>query len=136
MNLATWVLKQVDADRSAATACRAKLNDIEPMWHLIVTANMGNSRGGPAIDHQEFIQAHLERWKVDRVLAECDAKRQMLDQIFQYEAKIDGEWGCCHDADQIREGRCADIPVDDIAALRILAQPFAQRPGYREEWRP
>lgn len=79
---------------------------------------------------------HIARWDPARVLAEVDAKRRILDEILAYESKIDGEWGCCHSAEGIAAGQCPDIRPDDIHAVRLLALPYADRPGYREEWRP
>ncbi len=70
-----------------------------------------------------------------RVLDECEAKRALMDNVFTLMAKIDGEWGCCHEPDQIRRGECKDTPVDEIRALRILAVPYASHPDYRPEWR-
>ena len=40
----------------------------------------------------------------DRMLAECEAKRRIVAEAFEVAATIDGEWGCCHDADDIRRG--------------------------------
>ncbi|MFM9629397.1 DUF6221 family protein [Streptomyces galilaeus] len=79
-----------------------------------------------------FIAAHDPA----RVLREIEAKRQLLTEILRYEAKIDGEWGCCHDPDEIATGQCAETQPQDITALRLLALPFADRPGYQESWRP
>jgi hypothetical protein len=52
-------------------------------------------------------------------------------------ASPDGpEWGCCHTAEQIAAGKCPEIRPDEIPALRLLALPYAGKPGYQEEWRP
>lgn len=78
--------------------------------------------------------AHVAYWCPQRVLACVAAKRRLIDAILEYEAKIDGEWGCCHSAEQIESGECPEIPPDETEALRILAAPYAGRPGWREEW--
>lgn len=62
------------------------------------------------------------------------ARRRLVDEVFQYEATIDGEWGCCHSAESIAAGECQS--PDRIPALRLLALPFDQHPGYQESWRP
>jgi len=54
--------------------------------------------------------SHIGRWHPRRVLAEVEAKRRMLVH-----------W---QDADDL------------LDALRFLALPYADHPGYREEWRP
>jgi len=71
-----------------------------------------------------------KRWR-----DEVEAKRKLIDAVLDYEATIDGEWGCCHSAEQIAAGRCGETSPDEIDALRLLAQPYADRPGWREEWR-
>ncbi|WP_329336138.1 DUF6221 family protein [Streptomyces sp. NBC_01352] len=79
---------------------------------------------------------HIADWDPARVLREIDAKQRLLGKVFAYEAKIDGEWGCCHDADEIAAGQCPEIQPKDITALRLLALPYVDKPGYREEWAP
>jgi hypothetical protein len=58
---------------------------------------------------------HIARWDPARVLAEVDAKRQILDLATDVTEMS-------HDT--------ADTMI------RLLALPYADRPGYREEWRP
>lgn len=79
---------------------------------------------------------HVARWDPARVVAEVAAKRAILDEIFQYEAVRDGEWGCCHGAGEIAAGNCPEIPVNEIRAVQLLALPYAMNPGYDESWRP
>lgn len=52
----------------------------------------------------------------DRVLAECEAKRRIVDR-----------YSGCDDCG------AGDDPCD---ALRFLALPYADHPDYRKEWRP
>lgn len=80
--------------------------------------------------------AHIARHHPARVLAEVDAKRKLIRRIFEYEAKIDSEWGCCHYAEEIEAGLCSEVNPAEVTALRLLALPYADHPGYREEWRP
>lgn len=79
---------------------------------------------------------HIARYNPARVLAEVEAKRLQIEQTFRYEATIDGEWGCCHEAESIARGECPAIPVDGIRMLRLLALPYAEHSGYRSEWSP
>ena len=60
---------------------------------------------------------HIARHDPARVLAEVDAKRQRLTVI---------------------ELDLADDPTDETALhlLRLDLLPYADRPGYRDEWRP
>lgn len=50
-----------------------------------------------------------------------------LREIDGMDARIDGEWGV---------GASDPAERESMALLRLLALPFADRPGYREEWRP
>jgi hypothetical protein len=61
------------------------------------------------------VGAHVYRWTPKRVLAEVDAKRRILDEIIEL-----------HE----REGRYTE------GFLAALALPYADRPGYLQEWRP
>lgn len=71
----------------------------------------------------------------DHARADIAAKRKILDEVFRYEERIDGEWGCCHSAEQIAAGECPERGPDNIPALRLLAVPYAGRDDFRAEWR-
>lgn len=134
-DLASWLLEQVAEDeRVASTAIEQRNRDIargafnpggEPKPDDRTVMSWDDWRGGPGI-----------RMGAERLLADCDAKRRIIDLAFKCEAKIDGEWGCCHKPAEIRNGDCPQTPVNEIEMLRVLALPYADRPGYREEWRP
>jgi uncharacterized protein DUF6221 len=62
---------------------------------------------------------HVARHDPARVLREIDAKRRMLDE-------------CERAVDYDSRGMLS--MAEDF--LRLLAIPFADRPGFREEWRP
>jgi hypothetical protein len=68
-----------------------------------------------------------------RVLREIDAKRQIMECHEPWTAS-NGDIIC---------GRCGREHIDGrpgghfpCQTLRLLALPYADRPGYREEWRP
>jgi hypothetical protein len=90
---------------------------------------IANAAGDDPVDSE-----HQANWTPARVLAECDAKRQ----IIELHGAVDA-----NDPDSCRE--CSDSgwagavdghsPVDrPCPTLRLLALPYADRPGYREEW--
>lgn len=122
-DLIAWLRAQLDDDERVARQMTA-----EPCGFYIEAET--------ADTNIMTVGAHVYRWTPKRVLAEVDAKRRILVEIFGYEAKIDGEWGCCHSAADIGAGKCPEIDINEIAALRILALPYAGRDGYRDEWRP
>ncbi|MEU4772951.1 DUF6221 family protein [Micromonospora sp. NPDC023644] len=55
---------------------------------------------------------HMARWDPGRVLAEVDAKQRILDD--------------CEERRSIQARRL----------MQLIALPYADRPGYRDEWRP
>lgn len=69
---------------------------------------------------------HIARHDPARVLAEVDAKRRILAEVYPEVAKaeelIQEEWHSGGNAD-------GDL-------LRLLALPYADHPDYRQEWRP
>lgn len=73
--------------------------------------------------------AHIVRWDPARVLAEVEAKRRILDevkpQIDSMDGQIESEWG---------SGVCEPTGESDLL-VKLLAQPYAGRHGWREEWR-
>lgn len=68
------------------------------------------------------------------MLAEVATKRAILDQAFKYEAKIDAEWACCHEPDEIAAGLCPETPTGDTRLLRLLAQPYRSHPDFNPAW--
>lgn len=62
----------------------------------------------------------------DRVLAEVDAKRRILDWLAEVDAYMDRDDMSWH-----RLGGAVDVDQ----AVRMLALPYADRHGWREEWR-
>ncbi len=80
----------------------------------------------------------LATWLLERVLAECDARRRIVElhQSEDVDGRLpDGEeitLPCCvvcRDSNGMRE-------EEPCQTLRLLALPYADSPGYREEWRP
>lgn len=93
--------------------------------------------GEPLIEgHITGLTAHIARHDPARVLREVEAKRAVIATAFLYEATIDGEWGCVHNADEIAAGRCPDIRPDKVYILRLLAAIYSDHPDYRDEWKP
>lgn len=83
-----------------------------------------------------FQARHIARFDPVRVLAEVEAKRRIIELLLGYEGGIDGEFGCCHKADQIAAGECPETSVDEIEGLQVLAAAYARHADYRPEWAP
>ncbi|MFJ1995293.1 DUF6221 family protein [Streptomyces asiaticus] len=89
----------------------------------VVVASTGEARDRKNLRNAEHIVRFADP---ARVLREIDAKRRIIAEVVpearKAEAMINEEWGSGSDTD-------GDL-------LRLLALPYANRPGYREEWRP
>ncbi|MFH9403281.1 DUF6221 family protein [Streptomyces sp. NPDC017638] len=73
---------------------------------------------------------HIVRHDPARVLHEIDAKRRLLELHAPDQMEyVDGD--VCMVCD-VR----GEEPFYPCATVRLLALPYAGRPGYREEWRP
>jgi hypothetical protein len=66
--------------------------------------------------------AHIALWDPARVLADIDSKRQL---VTSFESVKSDPW-------------TYDEMAEDVAerALKMLALPYAERPGFQESWRP
>lgn len=124
--LVQWLGEQLDKDGQIARACSG-----DGKWDerdvVIYAPNLG-----------EEVRAHMVEHDPARVLREVEAKRRLLD-----EHKPDG-WDCStcaapetydDDADGNREWS-RDSKSFPCLTVRLLASVYADRPGYREEWRP
>jgi hypothetical protein len=133
-DLVVWLHAQLDEDERAARAAD------EGPWQ---SKSLGRhdqaaiaTGGGPtALIQFDGSRAaangtHVARHDPARVLREIDAKRQLVELHAPGEMKdVDGD--VCMACDLRGEG-----PFYPCATLRLLALPYADRPGYREEWAP
>ncbi|MEV4767781.1 DUF6221 family protein [Micromonospora humida] len=109
-DLVTWLRAQLDDDERVAR----KAGQRGKWWF---------ASGDRSVD-LHALTAHAKRWDPARVLAEVDAKRSILSLHR------------CDDAggpDPICNV-CLYTPTCET--VKTLALPYADRPGYREEWRP
>lgn len=67
------------------------------------------------------VRAHAAAWDPHRVLAEVEAKRRVLE-LTDFSAQFP-------DTDGGYDSACEDV-------IKLLALPYADRPGYLPEWRP
>lgn len=88
-------------------------------WEVVKIARMSPT---PAA---RSLALHIAEWDPARVLAEVDAKRRIIDLH-------KGVNDYCAECDLVR----SNYPYHPCTTLRLLALPYADRPGYREEWRP
>jgi hypothetical protein len=130
----TWLRAQLDDDERKARA-------VEPLGY---TTDLGGNRldehfahgrvryasedGMPRHDKSDpAAAAHFAAHGPARVLREVEAKRKIIDQYEDH----------CRAVDLGGAGICTRYLVDELEkVLRALVLPYADRPGYREEWRP
>lgn len=135
-DLATWLRAQLDDDERVAQAVLGvnavaglKRGVPAPRWETPEgTSQIRSTDGILRVQHTWAREAeHIARWDPARVLAEVDAKRKLLDWLTDVDRYMD--------RDDLSWHRLSGA-VDVEAALRLLALPYADRDGYREEWRP
>ncbi|MFF6966270.1 DUF6221 family protein [Streptomyces anthocyanicus] len=130
-DLSQWLRAQLDDDERTARA--ASWTDDANAWHAEPSpyGARGNaqrwyvedamddgvvSHVDPRASDDEGVARHIARHDPARVLREIDAKRQIVDRYAWL--REHGDTG----------GTAWVLP--------LLALPFADRPGYRDEWRP
>lgn len=119
-DLVAWLREQVDEDAQIARAAG--------------DAFLHSDRIGMPSLHPS-VHRHVYSWTTARVLAEVESKRRILDE----HRATDGVGGpacdrCSADEDG-QHGMGWWVP-SPCRTLRLLALPYAERPGWRDEWRP
>jgi hypothetical protein len=107
--LAEFLLARIEEENSLAHAAHEDAQRLSP-----ITDDL---QAGPD-DHRVL---HMFRWSPGRVLAECEARRRIVED---YLAQLNSH----------RSGWDARAPRD--YPLRALALPYTDHTDYREEWRP
>lgn len=155
-DLVTWLRAQLDDDERVARMAA------DGPW---CREGAGQIVGGPggqfliAARSQAWNGDHIARHDPARVLVEVDAKRRILDEHLPEWRTVEwphdqngrGEAQACRrcqtvehttwnppigEAGVLPEGFVTPYVLAPCLTLRLLALPYAGRPGYREEWRP
>ncbi|MFD5089349.1 DUF6221 family protein [Amycolatopsis thailandensis] len=133
--LIAWLRRQIDDDEEIARAAGAsrwrasseETGDGHNVYFALSAEDEADSFAstyGAEADKAE----HIVRHEPVRVLADVAAKRRILDEVVPkinaMDDKIEDEWG---------DG--GEGPHDEAWLLaRLLALPYADRPGYCEAW--
>ncbi|MFE9432828.1 DUF6221 family protein [Streptomyces sp. NPDC006640] len=128
--LTRWLGEQLDEDERIAKAVDEEEQSWDPGDKSLGSAVIGAEYGAPVVvgpyDHldwtvREFIAEHDPA----RVLCEVEAKREALAHYerIRLHTRQDDE------AYVLAEGAVSK-------QIQIMATAYADRPGYREEWRP
>ncbi|MEF9521303.1 DUF6221 family protein [Streptomyces sp. RB13] len=127
-DLVQWLRAQLDADERIAHRAGDSFRQIGATG--VIVATEGDRAEECASANWAGIAEHIVAHDPARVLREIDAKRQVIDLHAPGEMEyVDGD--VCMACD-VRGGE----PFYPCKTLRLLALPYADRPGYRDEWRP
>ena len=141
-DLVTWLRAQLDEDERVARA--ATRPTMCPEWACSsreVFTGDAAVRKVADVAWSDDIGAHIARHDPARVLAEVDAKRRILDQHRPADSEcttccgesyIEETW----DGEEERISRKRASLTWPCPTVRLLALPYANRRGYRDEWKP
>lgn len=116
MTLTEFLLARIAEDEAAASEC-ARATEREPV-SLRATDGQATSSALSAMEH-------IVRWDTRRVMAECEAKRRIVETHNEAESwYADNPHAAAGELDGL------------VTALKALALPYADHPDYDEKWRP
>ncbi|MEV8046397.1 DUF6221 family protein [Streptomyces griseoluteus] len=129
-DLVQWLTAQLDVEDRVA---RAAAEESHPEWSpgdknlgsQVSTAEYGDPVVVGPWDYLDWdVRQHIAAHDPARVLREIDAKRRVMKRHHDFQG-----WcaGCGNDLTN---------QINDCPELRDLASTYADRPGFREEWRP
>jgi hypothetical protein len=121
--LVQWYDAQLDEDERIARRAGDTFRQIGETG--VIVATEGDRAEECASANWAGIAEHIVRHDPARVLREIDAKRRLLDLHAR-----------AHHQCVAEDGPTQWHVKDPCATLRLLALPYADRPGYREEWAP
>lgn len=119
MDLAEFVQARIAQDEETARAALAER--ASPVSGATFT--LWEDQEWEAIDGK--VMTHVDAWDPARVLAECAAKRAIVE-MHRGAHECPTPDSCC--------GWCVDS--DECDTLSALAAPYADHPDFRSEWAP
>ncbi|HEY8985725.1 MAG TPA: DUF6221 family protein [Streptomyces sp.] len=135
-DLVVWLRAQLDEDeRIARAACWDEQSDVwtarppqasYERYTVVDYCDDGVVAVTPENADAEGVGPHIAEHDPARVLREVDAKRELLKIHRPY----------VPEADQACLGCAGGIMFSSCPVICLLALPYADRPGFREEWRP
>lgn len=134
--LTDWLRTQFDEDERIARAADDSLGKMNLDWQYQPEDELGgkvvSTRGADLIyDVAAGLGGHVSEHDPRRVLREIDAKRRLVCSYEAWVAEFNSSGPAMVAYDRL---------TGSVSALRhaveLLALPYTNRPGYREEWRP
>jgi len=133
-DLTTWLRARFDDDERVARAVRDQRwvyrrshdSAAEQTDHVLLIGDqvVGADNGDDPLTPSEA--EHIARHDPKRVLAEVDAKRRILAEYAN----------ALNRRKQHPDMASAGALLTMVRVVKLLAVPYANRDGYREEWRP
>jgi hypothetical protein len=120
MTLTEFLLARIAEDEALAVTCLRVDSDVSSLHGWV---EMGGEDTDTAV-------ALFSRFNPARVLAECEAKRQIIELHHVFLAGGQRE-PFCRECSKEGVYNVVDYPCQ---TLRALAQPYARRPDFRQEW--
>jgi hypothetical protein len=138
--LVRWLREQLDRDEGLAKTAFGDHNAAVARWNEPWS---GTVEIGPDEDdlpcYDSGISRHIVNWDPARALAEVDAKRRILDlHAPSTDHKSRAVCQHCSELCHSRSGLGCDDPDAPYPCptVQLVALPYTDRAGYREEWRP
>ena len=134
MTLTDFILQRVAEDEAPTFEIVPDPRNPGYVGHACLICGTGPTFGGTVEAITEIAEEHAEQvHRRSRVLAECEAKRQMVADYLTFQRV----------SDERAEGTplpqaltAAGIARGMWHALQILALPYADHEDYRQEWKP
>ncbi|HEY9414308.1 MAG TPA: DUF6221 family protein [Pseudonocardia sp.] len=117
-DLVAWLREQLDEDERIAR----EANQPGERWF---------ASGDPSVN-LHALTAHAQRWNPARAVAEVEAKRRIIARHGMLE--VFGTKVCAYCA--TLQGQRPGNGYWPCPEILDAALPYADRPGYRDEWRP
>lgn len=130
MTLIEFLLARIGEDEAAAFEARTYVRGHWRMNDEMVTAG---ERHVAQVRELTTVE-HIARHDPARVLAECEAKRRIVERA--------GAESLCDEHRRVRDSGCGEciaaeaVDIADVLVLLDLAAVYADHPDYRDEWRP
>lgn len=152
--LATWLRAQLDEDERVVRGATGGTWEVGPTFgghdnrvYVRAEGDLIDSIGTcviagqiPNVPQWRGNAEHIARFSPARVLAEVEAKRRILDE--HEPVGTTGDYSGSTPTVSTVCMTCHEVGLRyaheewPCTTLRLLALPYADRPGYRDEWRP